>query len=196
MNNARSLATSVFIIVSAATAIAIGQTRPDGKPSPEMVAEKALRALKEDRISDFAGTMHPDALAQLKAMLLSVAGAADQQGQADEILALFDGIRTLDELRKLDDAAFFISFFKAMMEQRPEIKNALRGMSLKVIGHVAEGDGVVHVVYRGTVSTEGLTITKMAVMSLKSTESGWGMLLTGDIENMANMLKRRFENEE
>jgi putative sterol carrier protein len=65
-------------------------------------------------------------------------------------------------------------------------------MALDVVGHVREGDDVVHVVYRGTTSVGNVKISKMSVMSLKADGESWRMLLTGDIEGMAAMMKLQF----
>ena len=58
-------------------------------------------------------------------------------------------------------------------------------------GH-PEGNDVVHVVYRGTATVGEVKISKMSVMSLKADGDSWRMLLTGDIEGMAAMMKLQF----
>ena len=79
------------------------------------------------------------------------------------------------------------------METRPRLHDAFRGTTLDVIGHVPEGEDLIHVVYRGTVTQGGIKVSKMSVVSLKAKGDDWGMLLTGDIENIAVMLKRQFD---
>ena len=174
-----------------------GQTRAtSGDKSPEAVATRALTALKESRIADFAKTMHPEALKQLKATLLEVVAEAEKQERVDEVLTIFKNVNSADDLRKLDDVAFFTAFFEGVMQLQPRIRDALQGTTLDVIGHVPEGPDVIHVVYRGTVTQGDVKVSKMSVMSLKSHGDDWGMLLTGDIEGMAAMLKRQFAAEE
>lgn len=163
-----------------------------GEKSPEAMAARALAALKENRIADFASAMHPDALKQLKSTLLPVVDAAEKKGRVDEALSIFKNVESTADLRKLDDVAFFTAFFEGMMKLQPRLRDAFRGMTLEVIGHVAEGQDVIHVVYRGTVTQGDLKMSKMSVMSLKANGDEWGMLLTGDIEGMAAVLKRQF----
>jgi hypothetical protein len=167
----------------------------DGR-DPEAVAANALASLKENRIGDFAAAMHPEALKALRSTMLSVVDAAEAKGRTAEALATFKNVRSADELRKLDDVAFFTVFLEGMMQVQPRLRDALRGMTSDVIGHVAEGPDVVHVVYRGTVTQGDVKLTKLSVMSLKSNGDGWGMLLTGDIEGMAAALKRQFDARE
>lgn len=183
----------VLVLFLASAAGVQGQTKPaEGGKSPEAVAARALSALKESRIADFGRAMHPEALKQLKSTLLAVVDAAEEKERVDEILSLFKDAESAADLRKLDDVAFFTAFFEGAMEKQPRLRNALRGMTLDVIGHVAEGADVIHVVYRGTVTQGEVKVSKMSVMSLKANGDDWGMLLTGDIENMAAMLKLQF----
>jgi hypothetical protein len=174
-----------------------GQTKPAaGEKSPEAVAARALSALKENRIADFARAMHPEALKQLRSTLLAVVDAAEKKARVEEALSIFKDVGSAAELRKLDDVAFFTAFFEGVMEMQPRLRDAFRGMTLDVIGHVPEGADVIHVVYRGTVTQGEAKVSKMSVMSLKANGDDWGMLLTGDIENMAAMLKRQFGAED
>jgi ribose 1,5-bisphosphokinase PhnN len=136
--------------------------------------------------------MHPDALKQLKSSLLAVVDAAEQKGRVDEVLRIFKNVRSAGDLRKLDDLAFFTAFLEGVMELQPRLRDAFRGMTLDVIGHVPEGSDVIHVVYRGTVAQGDTKVSKMSVMSLKANGKDWGMLLTGDLEGVAASLKRQF----
>lgn len=170
-----------------------GYSQPPGEGNtPEASASRALTALKEDRIADFAQDMHPEALASMKATLLEVVDAADKKGRVAEVLSIFKDVKDAGELRELDDVRFFTAFFAGMLKLQPRIRDTLRGMTLEVVGHVPEGDDVVHVVYRGTATVGNVKISKMSVMSLKADGETWRMLLTGDIEGMAAMMKLQF----
>ena len=187
----------VLVLFLASAAGVQGQTNPAaGGKSPEAVAARALSALKENRIADFARAMHPDALKQLRSTLLGVVDAAEKKERVDEVLSLFKDVESAADLRKLDDVAFFTAFFEGAMDKQPRLRNAFRGMTLDVIGHVSEGADVIHVVYRGTVTQGGIKVSKMSVMSLKADGDDWGMLLTGDIENTAAILKLQFGGED
>ena len=128
----------------------------------------------------------------MKSTLLSVVDAAEKEGRAAEALSLFKDIKSVDDLRKLDDVTFFTGFLEGVMQMQPRLRDAFRGTTLEVIGHVREGPDVIHVVYRGTVTMGDVKVTKLSVMSLKSNANEWRLLLTGDIEGMAATLKRQF----
>ncbi|HXG11466.1 MAG TPA: hypothetical protein VNK04_17055 [Gemmataceae bacterium] len=159
--------------------------------TPDTVARNALDALKEDRLEDFAKAMHPDALKRFKALLLSIVDAAAKDGQEKQILVLFSGVRTADDLKKLDETQFFVAFYRGVTRLRPEMKQLLGGAEVQTLGYVMEGKDTAHVVYRMTVSAEGAKVTKLDVLSLQKTGTGWGMLLSGDIEGIANLLKQK-----
>ncbi len=170
-----------------------GQTKPAfDEKSPEAVTARALNALKENRIADFAGEMHPEALKQLKSTLLAVADIAEKQGRIDEVLSVFKNAGSAADLRKLDDVAFFTAFLEGVMQKQPRLRDAFGGMTMDVIGHVPEGPDIIHVVYRGTVTQGEAKVSKISVMTLKANGDDWGMHLTGDIEGIATRMKRQF----
>lgn len=195
MNLARmSLSLVCVLALFLASAAGVqGQATPAGdEKGPEAVAARAMVALKENRIADFARAMHPDALKQLRSALLAVLDAAEKKERVDEVVSLFKDAESAADVRKLDEVAIFTAFFEGAMEKQPRLRNAFRGMTFDVIGHVSEGADVIHVVYRGTVTQGGIKVSKMSVMSLKPNGDDWGMLLTGDFENMATILKLQF----
>lgn len=171
-----------------------GQTTASaGENTPEAVVTGALTALKENRIADFAALMHPEALKQVKGSLLAVVDAAEEKERVEEVLRIFNNVTSADDLRQLDDVAFFTAFFEGVLKMQPRLRNVLGGMTLNVIGHVPEGADILHVVYRGTFTQGDIKFSKMEVMSLKAHGEAWGMLLTGDLEGMTQALKRQFD---
>jgi hypothetical protein len=179
----------VLLLVFPATP-ALGQTGKDD--SPEAAARKALVALKEDRLDDFAKAMHPEALKRFKTLMVAIVDAAAKEGKEKSVLALFSGVSGSEELKKLNDTDFFVSFYRGLTRLRPEMKDLVAGAELQTLGHVMEGKETAHVVYRMTTKLEGATITKMNVMSLQRTADGWALLLSGDIEGVADLLKHKF----
>jgi hypothetical protein len=160
--------------------------------SPEDVATQALQALREDRMEDFAKLMHPNALRQFKETMVSIVDVAAEAGQEKQVLGLFGTVEAAEELRELDDKDVFLRFFQTLSKKRPEFRQSMAGAGAQVLGHVTEGKDLVHVVYRITLTVEGVKATKMDVISLQRTKTGWAMLLRSDIETMAAALKQRF----
>lgn len=191
MSRKLPLVVALTIPLVAATRL-VGDEPATQADTPETFARQALDALKEDRLDDFAKAMHPDALKRLKTLLVSIVDGAASQGQERQVLVLFSGVSTADDLKKLDDVQFFVAFYRGLVRLRPEMKQALGGADVQILGHVLEGQDTAHVVYRMTVTAESLKITKLNVLSMQKTESGWAMSQSGDIEGMAEALKRRF----
>jgi len=160
--------------------------------SPEAVAGRAIKALKEDRLDDFAKDMHPDALKELKSALVSVAEAAAKSGEGKEILALLGDAKSVADLKKLDDQQFFVAFYRGLIRLQPKLKQVLSTADVKIIGHVMEGEDTAHVVHRMIMDVEGIKVSKTDIISMRKRESSWGMLLTGDLENVTKSLKRQF----
>ena len=123
------------------------------------------------------------------------AEAAAKQEEEKQILRLFSGVRTPDDLKKLDDIQFFVAFYRGLTRLRPEMRQLLESAEVQILGHVMEGKDTAHVVSRLTVSTKGTKISKMDILSMKKMDSGWGMLLNTEIEGFANLLKQRFGTE-
>ena len=61
--------------------------------------------------------------------------------------------------------------------------------SQQVIGSVAEGTEMVHVVTRNVGKVETLSMTKVEAITLRRTELGWRLALTGDLEGLAETLQ-------
>lgn len=165
------------------------------KATPEKIAQKALTALKENRLDDFVNLMHPEALKKFKKMIVPLAEAAAEEGEGKEILTLFTGVSDTDELKKLSNRKFFLAFYRGIVTKLPEMRQLLQGAEFETIGHVIEGKDRAHVVCRLTMSLQGVKFTKMNVLSLKRTDGGWAMLLSGEVEGMANVLKKQYGSE-
>jgi hypothetical protein len=60
---------------------------------------------------------------------------------------------------------------------------------ITVLGSVAEGKDVAHVVYRGTTTIGETTASKLNVATLKKGEPGWDLLQKGDKAGLAKFLK-------
>ena len=158
--------------------------------TPEGTASAAMAAMAAQDFQQYSLYMHPAALADFKRTMMEVVeSAAEAKGEA-QLLALFDGVNGLDGLRKLDDRQFFTSFLDGVMTKIPMMKEALSGADMQMLGHVMEGE-VAHVVARVSVKMQGASIKKMSVVSLQKDGGEWKMLLTGELEGFARMLKAR-----
>lgn len=180
---------AVFGLLSAGAPV---QEPPRGE-TPEIVTERMLLAMREGRHSDYVKDMHPEALATFRNALLSVVDSMAQRGQEKAMLSLFKDVASVEQLRALAPDEFFVAFLAQMSKLRPEIGAAARGLEIKIIGHVAESDDLVHVVYRGTTRVRQFTAEKMALATLQRTSDGWRAHLTGDMQSMVDQMRQSIE---
>lgn len=164
--------------------------------TPEEVAKAALEAMRESRLGDYARMMHPEAAANFKQMMLPVFSEAFENGEEQELLSIFPEVESLAQLEMMDSAEFFQVFLEGVFSARPDFQEVLAGTEMTVLGSVAEGDSHAHVVYRGSIALEEVKVTKVGVVSFQRTETGWGMLLSGEFEGLANALQQRFGPEQ
>ena len=159
--------------------------------SPEAVAKAAMDSMREGKIAEFAGLMHPDALQALKDMLLPVIDAAARDNDRD-LQKLF-GDKDYEQIKAMTPREFFITFMRSVLNLRPEVQEILKNSKWEFLGHVKEGDDTVHIVVRYKADYLGASITKLEVLSARRHEGAWRLLLTGDVQNMASALKQRYK---
>lgn len=161
--------------------------------SPEDMALVAVDAIKVQKYEAFAKAMHPEALREFRSTMSALLDAASRAKQSSQVLPLFDGAKRIEDLKKLDDLAFFVSFMQGAMKVNPETKEALAKMKVQVLGHLPEGKTTEHVVYRTTFPGTGPGLESVKVISLRKDGETWGLLLGGDVEAIIASLKQRLK---
>ena len=161
--------------------------------TPEEAARQSLQALQDDRLARFAELLHPEALTRFRASMMEVIEAAAASGNTEEVLELFDRIKTVKHLQQLTDAQFLESYYVGVGKIRSGPQQLLREAKIEVLGQVEEGPDLAHVIYRLTVPREeDAPLQKLSVMSLKRVKDGWRTLLSEDVERVVERLKQRF----
>lgn len=176
----------LFVLSLAAFAQAADSPAPS---SPESVAESYLQALKAGQYLPAAELMHPEALEKFRAMVLPVVEESAGGDQTESLLPLFRGASNIAALKKFSPAEFFAAFLGAITDANPGMKEALASGSLTMIGSVPEGD-TIHVVCRTAGTVEGITFSKMEVVSLKRSTGSWRVLLSGEMEGIVQALRK------
>jgi hypothetical protein len=180
-----------FFLLLALSGTLVEASEPPATPSPESVVKDYVAAMKGGQYSRAAELMHPEALEKFRSMMLPLVEASAGTDEANSLLAFFRGVKDVEALKKLSPAELFAAFFAGIAEASPAMKEALSTASTTTIGSVPEGD-VVHVVSRTSVTAEGIVINKMEVVSLKRAGESWRVLLSGEIEGIAQALKKAF----
>lgn len=165
-----------------------------GDGSPEEVVRKATDSLNQGREEEFARAMHPAELRRLREALSTIVDEAARDGKADQVLRIFPGVKSVEQLKELDDMAFFTAYLRAITGHDPAVKKALAKTKVEVLGHVAEGKDTTHVVYRSIMKGKGDddAFFRIMVVSLRKDGPRWAMLLSGDAEATMAAMKQRF----
>lgn len=174
----------------AATALLLAVVLPvsaDAAETPEAYVARSVDAIQEQGMGAIADFMHPDELARFKAMVAPLFAAQEYPGAEAFAHNIFGPQATAESIAAMPAADFMRVFLDRMFA------HAMGGAALRVgdpqiLGSVREGD-VVHVVMRGSAGVKEVTVTKVQVTSVKSDGDGWGLMLTGDIEGLAEGLR-------
>lgn len=160
---------------------------------PEQVAREAYARMQAADWVAAADTFDPAALKRFRE-LLPVLDAAGKdrigKGQGVEpdgalmLWVLFAPAKSVAEIRALSDR----EVFARIMANTVSLASAkLEGQ--EVIGSVAEGADMVHVVTRNVAKVETMSMTKVEAITLHRTAQGWRLALTGDLEGLAEALQ-------
>jgi hypothetical protein len=161
---------------------------------PEQVAHEAYTRMQAADWVAAAETFDPAALKRFRELLLPVLDAAgkDQanKGQGTEpdgalmLWVLFAPAKSVVEIKALSDR----EVFARIMANTVSLASAkLEGQ--QVIGSVAEGADMVHVVTRNVAKVDTMIMTKVEAITLHRTAQGWRLALTGDLEGLAEALQ-------
>jgi hypothetical protein len=154
--------------------------------TPESAAAEYLRVLRTGDWDQTARLMHPDALSELKGFFVAMADA----DSAGIILRPMFGVASADELRQLPPEDVYARLLRGVARSAPQLITSMRGMESTVIGSVPEGDQDAHVVYRLNLTLNGVTSTKVDVLSFRRSGDRWMGLLSGDLRALAQTLAR------
>lgn len=156
---------------------------------PEDVAQAYVQAIRERGVAASPEFIHPDELAKFKDMLLPLMVDDDSPiGDGLRRVAFGDGV-TADAVRTMDDAAFMAGFLDGVLGKQMESMGVALGEA-QVIGAVREGE-LVHLVTRNKVDAPGLKMTSLEVISLKPYQDSWKLMLSGEMEGLAQAIKSR-----
>lgn len=152
--------------------------------SPEAVAKQLISTLSAGDFAANAALMHPSALATFRRFVVGLS-ASDSSGATLEQVF---GVSSSAALDTLSDARLYARFFGAMVAAQPEMGAAIRSATYEIVGHVNEAPDLAHVVYRMTMTVDGIAVRKVDVLTLRRYGSTWRAMLTTDLENLISRL--------
>lgn len=156
------------------------------KLASQVVADY-YNALKRGNYAAAATYFDKSALKEFRQMM----GFVNQQS-ANRVNAFYKAFfgpeATRTSVEALSDQDYFSVFLSKYMSEAQK-QGSVDFKSIKIIGEVREGSELVHVVARNNVSSIGIQIEVMEVISLKKRGKRWSLLLTGRIRGMAETLR-------
>lgn len=174
-----------------ALSLCLAAPAPAQKPADgaSEVVRQYIHAIGAGRYEEMASLMDPAALVKLRDMLLPVLLEAPAPEGASGVL-LLDGVPNAEKARQLSGPEFMAAFFKGIARQSPAFGEAMRSATGEVIGSVPEGAGLVHVVCRSRAKAGDVTMTKMTVVSVLRVGDDWRIVLSGEIEGLAESIRK------
>jgi hypothetical protein len=150
--------------------------------SAEQVAAEAYARMRAGDWTSAAEAFDSAALKQFRDMM-----APMLEGPVGEAMAgMFFGTGSSgSDLAKMNDAAFFAGFMRTVSGG-----TGARLDGQEILGKVAEGPDRLHLVTRATAEAMGVRMTQMEVVTLNRTPLGWRLALSGELEGMAQALRR------
>lgn len=158
--------------------------------SPEDAVRLYVDTVKAQGMGSVAALMHPDELAKFQGMMAPVIEMAlgEQQGRA--VFGRFSDPADETKLRPLNPPEFLSAFLQCIEALQPQLTQIMKVSTVDILGHVKEGD-VCHVVTRFRTKYQGMEIEKLSVMSTKDHQGTAKMILSGEIKQMAEVLRAR-----
>ena len=154
------------------------------QPAPEALARQQLDAVNRGDWAAYAASVHPKALSRMQEMMLPIVDLAESKDarSGEQMRSALFGGRSAADLKAMKPKEFF-EVFMTSISKFPGLADALKNARGDVLGHVKEGENIVHVVTRTSTSIPGVpTFTKMEVMSFERDGDQWKGLLSGDME--------------
>ena len=163
------------------------------QPSPEALARQQLESVNRGDWAAYAASVHPKALARMQEMMLPIVDLAESKDarSGEQMRSALFGGRSAADLKAMNPKQFF-EVFMTSISAFPGLADALKNARGDVLGHVKEGENIVHVVTRTSTSIPGVPMfTKMEVMSFERDGDQWKGLLSGDMELQLSQLMQQ-----
>ncbi len=165
-----------------------GYCQVEAQSSPKEVSEKSFALMKAGRSDEFAKLMLPSELECFKSALLAIADMAKSRGEEQKFVGLFE-VPDRDSLNKLPPQQFLVRLMKRQFT--PQVSELYSKATTRILGVINEGE-IAHCIYILSIPE---VFSKVSVVSLKKDSSGWGMLLTSDLDKVMQMLKVQYANQ-
>lgn len=165
---------------------------------PEAAVAAYFTAFKSGDLAAVAMLIHPEELSTFRATMLPLIrkGIDSVNEESDEedrmAVRLFMRGDSMETIGSESPAEFFARFLNWVMALNPAMADAMRTANVRTLGEVQEGD-LSHVVYRVQIKAQDGSVDQVSVMTAKHYEEEWKLLLTAEVEGMADMLRMNLD---
>ena len=160
----------------------------DGDPEAQALAY--FTAVQEEGLPAAARFMHPDALAEFKALMMPLYRAENTAGGRELLNMTFSSETSYAQLQAMDPQRFMNEFMDMLAEQSGRMPIQLD--NVEVVGTVSEGE-MRHVLTRTTIGSGELAITQYEVMNFLPYGDTWLLQLDGDLRMLAATLRSNLQ---
>ncbi len=183
--------TTMMVLVFSAIAIlsvGCGQTS-QSFDSEIAIADNGGNLMNELKWTEFTEVLHPEALQKFRTILMpSIEGIVPPD--KPDTVNLFGKILVMDSLRNLTDKEFFVDMMNIVFSLSPDIGATFMSMQNSMVGAIADGSDLVHVVVHTDMNVGGREIKEMNVITLKKDGADWKHMLSPKIEGIILMVQQ------
>ena len=151
---------------------------------PEEISDEFLRAFAALSWYAAAQRMHPEGLADFREDVTMIVHA----DRSSEVLSRLLGGRSRENFDAMEDADVFPRVMEALEGEMPGLVNGLIDRRHEVLGAVAEGEDVAHVVYRVIPRLSG-DQPRIEVMTMGRSGGRWGVLRSDQLDAVATAIR-------
>lgn len=155
---------------------ASAQTLPELTATPEATAELYLRSVRAIRWSATVQFIADETLDRFKQTVTYIVDP-DVSGELRHYLVQADSVGLID----MPAAEVFDRAIGVVIDDMPGLMHALFDRDDEVLGHVAEGPGAAHVVYRSTARISG-AVPEVKVIQMRGGPEGWRVVWSDELE--------------
>jgi hypothetical protein len=171
----------VFGIVGMLALAASG--RSVAQDTPEAFVERYLDALRASEWMTVSGMMHSDVREEMHRIFQPLLTSERGDDLREELL----GVRSASAASRLTAQEVLARFLQYVTLQAG---NVFETAEIEILGNVAEGEDLAHVVYRMHMTIGDQPITRIDVMSLRRDAGEWRGLMRQDVSEFERLLQQ------
>ena len=161
--------------------------------TPEEAVRNYAEHVRTEGLAGMARLMHPDELVKFQSFMGPVIDVALSIPETQAQFAAYADPADPAQQRSFTPEEFMTLFFTWFEKLQPMIGEVLKNSTYEVLGHVREGEAS-HVVTRTRMHVQGLEIEKMTVISTREYQGRAMLMLSGEVKQLAETLKKSFES--